>query len=122
MGLCLITKLDVSCNLVCACVLQSADKEAKVSELLHEVGQLKRKHAREVADLEDSHAQGLVEAQHEHEDEVGELVQKHAEEVRKTDSSVEKYRDAHDELQQKILEANSKGAKLAAQLAQLVTA
>lgn len=54
-------------NHVRACLLQSADKEAKVRELRCEADQLELEHAREVEDIEDRHAQELKEAQREHE-------------------------------------------------------
>ena len=71
----------------CVC-LQSADKEAKVSELLREADQLEREHAREVKDIEDNHAQELTEAQRKHEDEVQELERQQTEDQRDHEDEV----------------------------------
>lgn len=107
--------------------MQSADKEAKVNELRHQVDQLKREHEKEVKDIEYSQAEELQDAQRnngenleelerQHEAALEELEQQHAQELRKMDSSG----GEQERLQQKLWEANSKGAHLAAELAQLV--
>lgn len=69
----LVSKHGVTGNRVCACMLQSADKDAKVHELRREADQLELEHARKIEDIKNSHAQELREAQREHEDEVAQL-------------------------------------------------
>ena len=60
-------------NFVCACLLQSADKEAKVNELLHEIEQLKQEHARDVESVKQGYAQELKEVHREQEEKVAQL-------------------------------------------------
>lgn len=140
-----VTKLKLSSNLVCACLLQAPATYAKINELVHEVDQLQRQdaafeetcrraqfdHELEVYQLKQGHGNEVKALELEHEDKVERLKRQHAKQVAEQHDvrlcamgAYDEEADAEDklrQLQQKLWEATRNEACLSATCAELVS-